>query len=422
MWSDIAIRAQGLGKTYQVYERPIDRFKQLLFKRARVYSRAHKALDPLSFELHKGEVLGIVGTNGSGKSTLLQLITGVLEPTSGVVEVRGRVAALLELGAGFNPDFTGRENIALNATLLGLSSREIEQRTESIIEFSGIRDAIDQPVKTYSSGMYVRLAFSIATAVDPDILIIDEALSVGDGAFARKSFDRIMQLKAAGATILFCSHNVYQVEVLCKQVMWLDKGTLRAYGDAAMVCQQYNEYLERLSPTLPDEDTLVPGVATPEAALSPSEAAASSLGGARLSSVQIGVDGQITQPLTVRSGVSSLEVAVAFLSSPEVPPPSVAVVITDASGRNITSCSTHYDGLTVTRDANGKGIVRLCLEHIPLLRGRYTVHVFLMCERALLIYDHAPVTEFQVEQIGHEIGLVSLPRRWAMGEEGLACR
>jgi len=183
----------------------------------------------VSFEIAKGDVIGILGVNGAGKSTLLQLVCGTLTATHGEVLVKGRIAALLELGAGFNPEFTGRENVFMSAAIMGLTQDEVTARFEDIVEFSGIRDFIDQPVKTYSSGMYVRLAFSVATHVDPDILVIDEALSVGDGHFARKSFDRIMALKARGCTILFCSHSIYQLEALCQQALWLDQGQVKLF-------------------------------------------------------------------------------------------------------------------------------------------------------------------------------------------------
>jgi lipopolysaccharide transport system ATP-binding protein len=231
MSSNWAIQARHLGKAFQLYERPIDRLKQMLMRGRRRYYKEFAALHDVSFELQKGEVLGLVGRNGAGKSTLLQLICGTLTPSGGQVAVHGRVAALLELGAGFNQEFSGKENIYLNASILGLSKEEIDERYEAIVEFSGIADFIHQPVKTYSSGMYVRLAFSIATSVDPDILVIDEALSVGDGAFARKSFDRIMRLKEKGATILFCSHSIYQIEALCTKALWLDKGVVKLTGD-----------------------------------------------------------------------------------------------------------------------------------------------------------------------------------------------
>lgn len=403
MFSEVALCATALGKTYHLYAQPLDRLKQVFARSGQNYYRSYPALEPVSFELRKGEVLGIIGTNGSGKSTLLQLICGVLEPTSGTVEVNGRIAALLELGAGFNPEFTGRENIHLNATILGLTTREIEDRIEEIIDFSGVRDFIDQPVKTYSSGMYVRLAFSIATSVNPDILVIDEALSVGDGAFARKSFDRIMQLKERGATILFCSHSIYQVEALCQRVLWLDKGRVRALGESAAVCQQYNEYLDQLS------------LASPIQPLQP-DSLSNQLptdGAARLSKVAVLVDASVQQPLTVLSMRSTLEVRVQFSSSPDLPPPSVAVIITDATGRNITSCSTFYDRIELHRDALGYGRVNARFAEVPLLRGQYVVHVFLMCEQAIHIYDSACCADFTVTQPGLEIGIVTMRREWS---------
>jgi lipopolysaccharide transport system ATP-binding protein len=238
-----AIRAEALSKCYHLYERPADRLRQLLFGRRRRYYREFWALRDTSFELARGEVLGVIGRNGAGKSTLLQLVCGTLSPTGGAMAVNGRVAALLELGAGFNPEFTGRENVILSASVLGLSRLEIDERFEHIVDFSGVRDFIDQPVKFYSSGMYVRLAFAVATSVDPDILVIDEALSVGDGEFARKSFDRIMALKNAGVTILFCSHALYQVEAFCDRVLWLEHGQPMMLGAAQQVIQRYSQSL-----------------------------------------------------------------------------------------------------------------------------------------------------------------------------------
>ena len=411
MFSEVALCATALGKTYHLYAQPLDRLKQVFAQSGKNYYRSYPALEPVSFELRKGEVLGIIGANGSGKSTLLQLICGVLEPTSGTVEVNGRIAALLELGAGFNPEFTGRENIHLNATILGLTVREIESRIEEIIDFSGVRDFIDQPVKTYSSGMYVRLAFSIATSVNPDILVIDEALSVGDGAFARKSFDRIMQLKERGATILFCSHSIYQVEALCQRVLWLDKGRVRALGESAAVCQQYNEYLELLAvpPSVVTEAGLQEGATVAEAAEVPQ-------GNARLRYVEIFADGSTQRPLKLRCMESTLEVRVNFSSSPELPAPTVAVIITDITGRNMTSCSSFYDFVAIERDERGDGSVKVCFPQVPFLRGQYTVHVFLMCEQALHTYEQARCADFIMMQPGLELGVVNLRREWSAVE------
>ena len=237
MSSELAIHAHNLGKFYSLYKQPGDRLKQLLWGRWRnksnPYFRDFWALENVNFSIKSGEVVGIVGRNGAGKSTLLQMVCGTLAPSTGDLEVKGRVAALLELGAGFSPDFTGLENIRMNAAILGLSQTQVEDRLEDILAFADIGEFIRQPVKTYSTGMYMRLAFAVATSVEPDILVIDEALSVGDGAFARKSFDRIMSMKAAGKTILFCSHSMYQVEALCSRAMWIEAGTLRMMGSAA---------------------------------------------------------------------------------------------------------------------------------------------------------------------------------------------
>jgi|GEM_PF-107454 len=207
--------------------------------------RVHKALEPCSFTLHAGESLGLIGRNGAGKSTLLQLLFGTLKPSSGSVKRLGRVAALLELGAGFHPEFTGRENIDLSAALMGFSPGQIDGVRAGIIEFADLGSLIDEPVKTYSSGMFVRLAFAVAVCGEPAVLIVDEALAVGDGAFARKSFQRILQLKAAGCSIVFCSHSMYQVEALCDRVLWLDEGRFVALGRAQEVLPAYEAWLHQ---------------------------------------------------------------------------------------------------------------------------------------------------------------------------------
>lgn len=239
----VVVEAAGVSKFYQVYEAPHDRLKQFLFGRNRKFYREFWALHPVSFSLKRGECVGFIGRNGSGKSTLLQILAGTLRPSGGDFTVRGRVAALLELGAGFNPEFSGRENVFLNAAILGLSRDEIERRFDRIVEFSEIGDFIDQPVKTYSSGMYVRLAFSVAIHVDPEVLIVDEALSVGDAAFQYKCMRKIEALQAEGMSILFVTHDTYAVKNLCSRAGWLHEGRLVSLGDAATVVDQYNDFL-----------------------------------------------------------------------------------------------------------------------------------------------------------------------------------
>ena len=249
------IALQGVGKTYKRFAKPSDRFWQAVWPSALrkeangTHSKSNEfvALAPLNLTVHRGEALGLIGRNGAGKSTLLQMVCGTLNPSSGSLAVNGKIGALLELGAGFNPEFTGRENVYLAAAVMGFSGAETDALYESIVAFSGIREFIDQPVKTYSSGMYVRLAFSIATSANPDILVIDEALSVGDGAFAKKSFERIMQLKAQGTTVLFCSHSMYQVESFCDRAVWLDHGQVQMEGPASKVVAAYADSLREES-------------------------------------------------------------------------------------------------------------------------------------------------------------------------------
>jgi len=243
MSSDIAIRVKNICKHYQIYDKPQDRLKQSLWRGRKQFYREFKALDDVSFEIKKGETVGIIGRNGSGKSTLLQIICGTLAPTSGTVEVNGRVAALLELGAGFNPEFTGKENVYMNATILGLSKKEIDAKFEEIVSFADIGDFVFQPVKTYSSGMLVRLAFAVAINVDPEILIIDEALSVGDELFQRKCFSRIEAIKANGATILFVSHSGGQIVELCDRAVLMDSGEKLAVGLPKQIVGRYQKLI-----------------------------------------------------------------------------------------------------------------------------------------------------------------------------------
>jgi lipopolysaccharide transport system ATP-binding protein len=244
--SQTAIRVIDLAKRYHVYSKPQDRLKQMFLPRiqskagfaVRSYSREVSALKSASFDVYRGETVGIIGRNGSGKSTLLQLICGTLNPSGGSVSVRGKVAALLELGSGFNPEFTGRENIFLNGTVLGLTHQEISKRFDAIVAFADIGDFIEQPVKTYSSGMTLRLAFAVIAHVDADILIIDEALAVGDAVFSQKCMRFIREFQKEN-TVLFVSHDTGSVLNLCQRAVWLDKGEVRLVGSAKAVAEAY---------------------------------------------------------------------------------------------------------------------------------------------------------------------------------------
>jgi len=412
---EFAIRAEGVGKTFELYDRPIDRLKQLFFGSRRRYAKSFVALDGLSFAVRRGEVLGLVGRNGAGKSTLLQLICGTLQPTTGSLQVSGRIAALLELGAGFNPEFTGRENVFLNAAVLGLSRSEIDARYDEIVAFSGIGDFIDQPVKTYSSGMYVRLAFAIATSIDPEILVVDEALSVGDGAFARRSFERIMNLKEKGATILFCSHSMYHIEAICDSAIWLDRGHMMMFDRPAKVVARYQTFLN--GEEVRDSHAIRDQGPRPEAVpvVSGASGTARLLGvkGRRLAQGQPVED---EGPLRIRAGQDGLLVEVAFRADPALPMPVLAYGIDREDGLSIASGSTAIDGVAIERREDASYLLKLAFPALPLMKGTFRLSVFLACERGLHVYDHAPnCVEFDVL---HEVpaqGFVFLPHVWNDG-------
>lgn len=253
----VSVSVNGLGKCYQLYAHPQDRLKHQLFWRfGRHYGVPFWALRNISFEIRRGEAFGIIGRNGSGKSTLLQILAGTLQPSEGSFQVQGRIAALLELGAGFNFEYTGRENIFLNGMTLGISEKEMHRQTEAIIDFAQVGEFIDQPVKLYSSGMFVRLAFAIATCIEPDILLVDEALAVGDAGFVIKCMNRMKQLRERGATIILVTHDVQTVRSFCDTALWLHQGAAHALGSPIDTTGRYLQFLfENQSGAEPAKET-----------------------------------------------------------------------------------------------------------------------------------------------------------------------
>ena len=241
--SDTVIRADGISKIYKLYNRKSDRLKEALSVSKKQYCKDFYALRDISFEIRRGETVGIIGTNGSGKSTLLKILTGVTTPTTGMFSVDGRISALLELGTGFNPEYTGLENIALNGTMMGYSAEEIEARKQGIIDFADIGDFIHQPVKTYSSGMFVRLAFAVAINIDPEILIVDEALSVGDVFFQAKCYHKFDEFKRQGKTILFVSHDLSSISKYCDRVILLNNGMKINEGSPKEIIDEYKRMI-----------------------------------------------------------------------------------------------------------------------------------------------------------------------------------
>ena len=244
--NSVAIRANQLSKVYKLYDRSIDRLKESLHPFRRIYHHDFHALKDVSFEIKRGETFGIIGKNGSGKSTLLKIIAGVLTPSGGNLEVKGKVSALLELGIGFNPEMTGRENIYFSGTIMGYSREEMDAKVDDILAFADIGDFIHQPMKTYSSGMFIRLAFAVATKVDPEILVIDEALAVGDIFFQSKCTLLMKKMIDSGVTLLYVSHDTSSVTNLCRRAIYLENGMVKTMGDAISVTDQYLKDMRQL--------------------------------------------------------------------------------------------------------------------------------------------------------------------------------
>jgi lipopolysaccharide transport system ATP-binding protein len=256
---EIAVRVDRVCKTYKLYDSLSDRLKELFLRKPR--HRGFQALSDVSFELRKGKALGLIGENGAGKSTLLKIVAGTARQTSGFVEHRGVVASILELGMGFHPEFTGRENARMNAALLGLTGGEIRRRLPEIQAFAELGDFFDRPVRSYSTGLARRLAFAVATHADADVLIVDEALAVGDGYFQKKSIDRIADFQKGGGTLLFCSHALYYIALLCDQAIWLKQGAVAASGPALAVVRAYEEFLQAKERSLAGEPDAPPAAA-----------------------------------------------------------------------------------------------------------------------------------------------------------------
>lgn len=391
-----AIKITNLDKCYQLYAQPKDRLKQFLWRGKRQFFKEFWALRNINFEIMPGEVIGIIGRNGAGKSSLLQLICGTLTPSHGEVTVNGRIAALLELGAGFNPEFSGRENVFMSASIMGLSDADIAERFDNIVEFSGVSDFIDQPVKTYSSGMYIRLAFSVAINVDPDILVVDEALSVGDGAFARQSFERIMDLKSRGKTILFCSHSLYQVEAICNRAIWLEKGEIKMIGDVESVTMSYQNSLLNQNENSSEQITTQ---------------AAKDI--AKITSVTVSSDKSSGKIIPIHTHKNDILIQVEVLSDVNLPIPNIAVAITTLDNRIITMAGSQFDNVSLKRDETGKSIAKVVFNKIPLARGDYWIDVYLGCENSTHIYDTAIQTaKLTVTQDSMEQGVVHLAHYW----------
>jgi len=405
-----AVAARDLGKTYKVYSNPWERVLEAVIRRPR--HRAFVALSGVSFDLPRGEGLGVIGQNGAGKSTLLKILAGIVAPSDGSLNVEGKTAAILELGSGFHPEFTGRQNIRLNAAMLGLSGRELEAKLPAIIEFSELGAFIDQPVKTYSTGMAMRLGFAIATQVEPDVLIIDEALSVGDGYFQKKCMDHLQAFLGEGGTLLFCSHAMYYVSAFCQRALWLRHGEVAGFGPAEEVIRDYELFLQRKEAARALDGDAAPDTAMP----ADPDADDPARRPARIDRVacQVGStrpDGEQEGPLRAAPG-EALEIAIEWETSDPDLPFHLGVGLNRSDGVEVASFSTFHDDLAPWRGASRYG-TRLVLPELPLVKGQYTLYLFLLDEAGLHIHDQRILPDlFRIAGTGYQFGIVRIEHRW----------
>ncbi len=411
-----AVRLRDVSKVYRLYRKPSDRLLEWLTGRSR--SRPLSAVDGVSFEVPTGSVLGIVGENGAGKSTLLKIVAGVSEPTSGTVEVRGTVASILELGVGFHGEFSGRENARLNAAILGVPPARMEEVLERSWEFSELGHFFDRPVRTYSTGMIMRLAFTIATEVDPEVLIIDEALAVGDGHFQKKSIDRIMAFRNAGRTILFCSHAMYFVTTLCDRAIWLAEGKLVREGEAPDVVREYENYLLEKNPKdrLAGEAPRGFREESPAAALVADEAPAR--GGdeesartawiekARVVDEQGNECGQFPPGAAIR-----IEAEVATRDADR--PLHLRIGIDRNDGVQLFACDTRRDGAGPV-SGSLRHRITCRFPRFSVRSGEFSIFIYLGDEHGLHLYDHVLLRgAIRVKSEGFDVGIVEFDRHWS---------
>ena len=404
--STVAIQARGLGKAYQLYDKPMDRVKDVFFGGPRY--REFWAVRDVYLDVPHGSTVGIIGENGAGKSTLLKLLTGITTPTTGHVQVNGRVASLLELGAGFHPEFSGRENIFLNCSILGMGQAEIEERFESIVQFSELGEFIERPVKTYSSGMYVRLGFAVASSVDPDILLIDEALSVGDEHFKGKCINRLNEFREQGKTTVFVSHDMGSIKSMCQHVVLMGQGEVLEQGTAEEVADAYLKRAhargnERLS-SYNREGSAYPRWGTGEIETGLVEL----IGG--------GVDAT-----HVFSPGEAFKVRIHYEARKACQEPVFGIGLYRSDGTYINGSNHGWRQTPIELGPVGageSGVVEMVFDSLPLLQGEYYLTTFL--------YEHGKAAPTAIDHREHAVtfevvdasptqhGMLFLPTRWSV--------
>lgn len=420
------LRVLAVGKEYKLYPSPRARLRALVTGKAT--HRSHWALKDVSFELRRGECIGVIGDNGAGKSTLLKLLAGTLQPSHGRIDRAGRVTAILELGAGFHPDFSGRDNLYFAGSLIGITRDEMARLEPEIVDFCELGEALDRPVKTYSSGMTVRLAFALVTAVQPDVLIVDEALAVGDQNFQKKCVERITAFRNNGCTILFCSHSPYHIRHLCDRALWLKGGVVEQFGSTEAVLAAYDVHTREREaaaeggaaaapiPEVTEGDASGESAASASAAPPPGDTwheAVQGAGSARLLSVDVAHLGDPVgdQPAVLQG--HDLVVTIRARGRGDERP-HIGFMIEQSKGVGITSLATHEDGAAPALLDDGTWRTVLTFPDLPLHSGDYVISAFLFDETGLAVYDQwFQFLHFRFIFPKPLPGLVRLPHYWS---------
>lgn len=395
------ILIQDVVKIYKLYTKPSERLKEALSFSKKKYHQEFRALNGISFSVEKGDALGILGKNGSGKSTLLKIITGVLSPTSGLLKVNGRISAILELGAGFNPEYTGRENIYLNGLMMGFSREQMESKIQSIIDFADIGAFIEQPVKLYSSGMFARLAFAVSINVEPDILIVDEALAVGDIRFQTKCIDKMKELKANGTTILFVSHATEQVKRFCNKAIWIKEGMIVADGEASEVVDLYEDYMKNDVTNMPIKiGSDIEESCELDFALPNNSDILTSIKKIKINKEQFNT-------------FDSLELLIEYdIYEEKIENLLLGAAIYTPQREYIFGPNTFLEKVEIPRQ-RGRHKVKYIIPHLPLLGGTYCIDVGLFTNEGLVcLYYQEESAKFTITNKYFSEGLVYMDHRW----------
>lgn len=391
----VAIRAQGIGKRYKIYGNPLNYLREILTLHSKSFHQDFWALQGIDLNIYQGDTLGIIGENGAGKSTLLKIISGITQPNCGQIEVNGKIGALLELGSGFHPEYTGRENIYLAGAILGLSKKEIEEKIKEVILFSGIGEFIDRPIKLYSSGMYLRLGFSVALMINLDILITDEILSVGDESFQKKCIKKMENFLNDGKTVLFCSHNLFQVKNICKKGIWLHQGKIMASGQIKHVVDEYLDFVKRKEEGEKNREEKV-------------QAMFSSLYTV-IKEVRISNQENVETEEFRLGDTLNVEVIAETPSCEDSP--SIGIAILSQDQYPVYGISTDMEGIEPIKIDKNLYKARCQFPSLQLIPGKYIIRIHTLDHPGLRIFDTVE-KKIWIKGETREEGLYRLPHRW----------